>query len=109
MGLRHHLVEEGEVIAEGEDALRLGDLGVGAEAGAEEGLGHGRDVLVREAHVGADEERVARLDRGDADLVGTGVDDGVGGISDYGGGITGMRERALLVNGFVGTSVMALM
>lgn len=27
------------------------------------------------------------------------VDDGVGGISDYGGGITGMRERALLVNG----------
>jgi two-component system sensor histidine kinase UhpB len=23
----------------------------------------------------------------------------VGGISDYGGGITGMRERALLVNG----------
>ena len=38
-------------------------LRVGAEARAEERLGHRRHVLVREAHVGAREERVARLHR----------------------------------------------
>ena len=51
--LGHHEIEEREVIAEGEDALGLGDLRVGAEARDEERLGHRRHVLVREAHVGA--------------------------------------------------------
>ena len=56
------------MIAEGEDALGIGHRRVVAELGAEERLGHRRHVLVREADVGADEERVARLDRDDAEL-----------------------------------------
>ena len=63
VGLGHDEIEEREVVAEGEDALRLGHLGVGAEALTEESIGHRRDVLVRETHVGPGEERVSRLDR----------------------------------------------
>jgi hypothetical protein len=51
--------KEGEVVTEREDALGLGDLGVLAEARAEQRLGHRRHVLVAEAHVGPHEERVA--------------------------------------------------
>jgi hypothetical protein len=49
------------------------------KARAEERVGHRRDVLVREAHVGAHEERVARGHRGDAHAVGGASVDGVGG------------------------------
>ncbi len=83
---RHHLIEKREVIAERVHALGLDDRGVVAERGPEERVGHGGDVLVREAHVGAGEEGVARGDRGQADGVRGGVDDGVGGENLFGQG-----------------------
>ncbi len=79
VGRRHDAVEKGEVVAEGVDALGLGDGGVVAEGGAKERVGHGGDVLVREAHVGAGEEGVAGGHGGHAHGAGGRVDDGVRG------------------------------
>jgi hypothetical protein len=52
----HHVVEEGEVVAEGVHARGVGHPRVVAEGPAEERVGHGGDVLVGEANVGAHEE-----------------------------------------------------
>ena len=79
MRLRHDEVEEREVIAERPYRSGIGDLRVLAHLGDEERLGHRRHVLVREAHVGAREERVARLHRGDAGGAGLRVGDDVRG------------------------------
>ncbi len=68
--LRHHFVEEGEVIAEEHDRAGIGDRLFFAEEVLEEDRRHRRDVLVAEAQIGARETGIARLNGLDANLVG---------------------------------------
>ena len=58
---RDHFVEEGQVVAEEQDAGGIVDLGVLAHVALEENGRHGRDVFVAEAQVGAGEAGVAGL------------------------------------------------
>jgi hypothetical protein len=73
--LGHHAVEERQVVAERIDRARVLDLRVRPEPEPEQALGHRGHVLVREAHVGAHEQRVARLDGRDPEPPGLGVRD----------------------------------
>ena len=68
-GVGHGQFEEGQVVAEEEDRLRVDDLLVRADIVAPEDGGHRGHVLVAEADVGADEALVARLDVWHADPV----------------------------------------
>ena len=79
MGLRHDEIEERQVITKRPYGRGIGDARVFAHLRDEERLGHRRDVLVREANVGAREERIARLHRGHAGHAGLRVGDDVRG------------------------------
>jgi len=84
----HHITQEGEVVAEGHDALRVAQGCVFADALLVQRPGHGRDVLVAEAHIRAHEEGVAGLHRGHAELARLGVAHGVASddLLDHGHG-----------------------
>src|SRR6266478_79858 len=56
---RDHLIEEGEVIAEKQDARRIVDLRILADVALEEDCRHGSDVFMAETEIGAGEAGVA--------------------------------------------------
>ena len=77
--LAHHLVQEGQVVAEEDDRVGIEHLRVGPQLLLEEDRRHGRHVLVREADVRAEEARFAGFGPLRPDLVGGGVDDPLAG------------------------------
>src|SRR5581483_7359119 len=64
--LGNDFVEECEVVAEAEYGPGIVHPGIFADIALEEDRGHGRDVFVAEAEIGAGETGVSGLDRGDA-------------------------------------------
>ena len=73
--LAHDLVQEGQVVAEEENGVRIEDFRVGAQLLLEEDGGHRGHVLVREADVGAEEARLAGFGPVGADPIGGRVND----------------------------------
>src|SRR6478672_2282781 len=68
---RDHFIEEGQMVAEENDGGGIIDLGIFSDVTLEEDGGHGGDVLVAEAQVGAGEAGVSGLDRRDSYGVGS--------------------------------------
>ena len=60
MLLLHHVAEKGEVIPKGKNRAGIADPGIRTQSSPEKGLGHRRHVLVRESHIGPQEEGVSR-------------------------------------------------